>query len=85
MKRLAGWWRAKTRERNYEQIYREWPVENKHRAATNPLLLSPPGRRSQPVKERERERERIRGVGEEQAVGRVWQHIITVISGQVIN
>lgn len=55
MKRLVGWWRAKTRERNYEQIYREWPAENKHRAATNPLLLSPPVR---PASERERKRER---------------------------
>ena len=39
MKRLADRCGAKTRERNYEQIYSEWLAENKHRAAANPLLL----------------------------------------------
>lgn len=70
---------AKTRERNYEQIYREWPAENKHRAAANPPLFSPPFVMI-PVVEA-----RASGVGRNRRDGRVWQHIITVISGQVIN
>lgn len=78
--------REDTREKLRADLPESCSLENKHRAAQQILLSL----RREGNREREREREEARRIErynetskgrEKQAVGRVWQHIITVISG----